>query len=170
MKTIPHSPQDFENQHIFGSPSKTIPYTPEDLLDHHGIAAVITNEKGEILMQDHVKYSFWTLPVGKVHPSQTIEEGLAQELFEECNITIEKWKEIAAKEYQYTRNGKKVRVSAHVFAILQFSGEIKNKEPHKHKEQLFLSLEKIKQLPHVSDITLLYLESIGIKRQKDLSS
>ncbi|MBI5072224.1 NUDIX domain-containing protein [Candidatus Woesearchaeota archaeon] len=150
--------------------SETIPYTPEDLLDHHGIAAVITNEKGEILMQDHVKYKFWTLPVGKVHPSQTVEEGLAQELFEECNIVIEKWKEIATREYDYIRNGKNVAVSAHVFVILQYSGDIKNKEPHKHKEQLFLSLDKIKELPCVSDITLLYLESIGIKRKKKLSS
>lgn len=148
---------------------KTIPYTPEDLVDHHGIAAVITNEKGEILMQDHVKYGFWTLPVGKVRPSQTVEEGLAQELFEECDIVIEKWKEIATTEYQYLRNGKNVTISAHVFVILQYSGEIKNKEPHKHKEQLFLSLDKIKQLPHVSDITLLYLESIGITRKKILS-
>lgn len=163
-------PEELVDHHCFGSPLKTVSYTPEDLVDHQGIAAVITNEKGEILMQNHVKYGFWTLPVGKVHSSQTVEEGLAQELFEECNIVIEKWKEIATKEYQYIRNGKNITVSAHVFAILQYSGEIKNKEPHKHTEQLFLSLDKIKKLPHLSDITLLYLESIGITRKKILSN
>jgi hypothetical protein len=53
-----------------------INYNKEDILDHHGIAAVIKNAEGEILMQEHVKYGFWTIPVGKVKEDQDVIEGL----------------------------------------------------------------------------------------------
>lgn len=52
-----------------------IPYTPEDIVNHHAVAAIIKNAAGEILMQEHVKYGFWTLPVGKVKDGQGIKEG-----------------------------------------------------------------------------------------------
>ena len=146
--------------------SHPIPYTSEDILNHHGIGAVITNEKGEILMQDHVKYSFWTIPIGKTKQGQNLQEALKEELFEECNIVIKQWKEIATKEYDYMRNGKEVHVLGHVFAILSYTGKIENKEPYKHKTQLFMSIEKIQQLPKISDLTLLWLESESIKREK----
>ncbi|MEK6921121.1 MAG: NUDIX domain-containing protein, partial [Nanoarchaeota archaeon] len=143
-----------------------IPYNAEDLQHHDALGAVIQNKDGEILMQEHVKYGFWTLPVGKVKEGQHIADALREELFEECDLVAERWKEIAAKDYDYIRDGKDVKVSGHVFEILVYSGTIKNKEPHKHTKQIFLSLGKIKQLPHVSDLTLLYLETIGIAREK----
>lgn len=137
-----------------------INYSPDDLTDHHAIGAVITNQKGEILMQKHVKYGFWTIPVGKVKQGQGVEEGLKQELFEECDIVLEKWKEIAQKECFYIRNGKKVAVLLHVFSVLNYSGIIKNKEPDKHTTQVFMSREEIEKLPSLSDATQLYLQEV----------
>ena len=147
---------------------RTIPYTSEDLLHHHAIAAIIQNEQGEILMQEHVKYGFWTIPIGKVKQGQQIEEALREELFEECDVHVEKWKEIVAKDYHYVRNEKPVTVSGHLFEIFAYNGIVKNKEPDKHLVQVFLSLEKIKQLPHLSDMTLLFLETRGIHRAKSI--
>ncbi|MEK6922015.1 MAG: hypothetical protein AABX82_09050 [Nanoarchaeota archaeon] len=68
----------------------------------------------------------------------------------------------------YLRNGTQVKVSGHLFGILSYTGTIKNKEPDKHTQQVFLSLEKIQKLPHLSDFTLLYLETIGIHRAKNI--
>ena len=147
---------------------RTIPYTSEDLLHHHAIAAIIQNKQGEILMQEHVKYGFWTIPIGKVKQGQQIEEALQEELFEECDVQVEKWKEIVAKDYHYIRNEKPVTVSGHLFEIFAYNGIVKNKEPDKHLVQVFLSLEKIKQLPHLSDMTLLFLETRGIHRAKSI--
>lgn len=143
---------------------KKIKYNSEDILNHHGIAAVIKNEQNEILMQKHNKYGFWTIPVGKVKTRQSVEEGLIQEISEECNIVIEEFKELKKKEYFYNRDGKDVEVIQHLFYILKYSGEMKNKEPHKHKLQKFLSIEKIKKLPYLSDCTILYLETLDFKR------
>lgn len=143
-------------------------YNPEDIVSHDGIAAVIKNSKGEILMQEHAKYGFWTIPVGKVKQGQSIEEALKEEIFEECNITITECQEVLIRAYNYERNGNHVSVKAHLFEILKYSGEIKNNEPHKHSKQLFIDLGQIKKLPYLSDLTLLYLETIGIKRKAHL--
>ncbi|MBI4447378.1 NUDIX hydrolase [Candidatus Woesearchaeota archaeon] len=145
-----------------------IGYNAEDIVDHQGVAVVLKNKKGEVLMQQHVKYGFWTIPVGKVKDWQSVEEGLKEEIFEECNITVEEFKEITTKEYAYNRNGNKVKVFAHLFEVDRWSGRMKNKEPKKHKIQIFMPLNKIKKLPYLSDLTLLYLETVGLKRKARL--
>lgn len=141
-----------------------VKYTPEDLEDHETIGAVIKDTKDRILMQEHVKYGFWTIPIGKAKPGQTMKDALKEELFEECNITIKDFKEIAQRKYVYNRNGKKVKVFSHIYEIIEYSGTIENKEPHNHTHQEFKELEEIKNLPHLSDSTLLYLETLGHKR------
>lgn len=140
-----------------------IKYTPEDLESHDGIAAIIKNPEGKVLLQEHVKYGFWTIPVGKVKKGQSIQDALKEEILEECNITIEDYKEITIRNYHYKRNGNMVNVRAHLFEIIRYSGKIKNNEPHKHKQQVFMNLSKVKKLPHLSDLTLLYLKTSGIQ-------
>lgn len=142
-----------------------IPYTHEDILNHHSVAAIIKNDSGEILMQEHVKYGFWTLPVGKVKDGQSLNEGIEEEMLEECNLQLEEYKELVVKDYIYEREGKDVNVTSHIFEVSKYSGEMKNMEPHKQRQQLFLSLENIKKLPYISDMTQLYLEQLGYKRE-----
>lgn len=124
-----------------------INYNQEDILDHHGIAAVIKNAEGEILMQKHVKYGFWTIPVGKVKDGQDVIEGLKQEIREECNLEVEEWKELVEKDYFYERDGHDVKVISHLFEITKYSGELENMEPAKHREQKFCHLKKLKISP-----------------------
>lgn len=145
-----------------------IKYTKEDLLDHHAVSAVIKNSDSEILMQDHVKYGFWTIPIGKAKQGQDPIEGIKEEVLEECNLVIEDLKEIAFKEMEYERNGKKIKAFTHVYEVLTYSGELKNNEPEKHNEQKFISLEEIKKIPYLSDSTIFFLESLGFKREAKL--
>jgi len=84
-----------------------INYTEEDLEDHNGMGAVIKDDKGQILVQEHVKYGFWTLPVGKAKKDSDVKEGLKKELLEECGINAVKFREIAKRDYYYTRNKRK---------------------------------------------------------------
>jgi len=147
---------------------KKIKYTEEDIFDHDGIVAVIKDNKKEILMQEHIKYGFWTIPVGKVKKGQSIEEGLKEEMLEECNIIIEESRELKTKRYTYKRNSKKVKVQVHIFEILKYRGRIINNEPHKHKQQKFISIDEIKKLSYLSDVTLLYLKIIGFERKAHL--
>ena len=116
-------------------------------------------------MQEHVKYGFWTIPVGKVKEGQDIAEGLRKEILEECNLQVQTYNQIDEKVLPYERNGVMVTVISHLFEILTYSGEMKNMEPGKHRQQVFLSIEEIKKLTYLSDMTLLFLEQIGFKRK-----
>jgi len=145
-----------------------INYTEEDLEDHNGMGAVIKDDKGQILVQEHVKYGFWTLPVGKAKKDSDVKEGLKKELLEECGINAVKFREIAKRDYYYTRNKRKVLVMVHLFEIEKYEGIIENREPEKHRKQLFMGLKEIVKLPYLSDITLFYLETLGIKRKAKL--
>ena len=146
-----------------------VKYTGDDLEDHDATGAVIKDDQGRVLMQEHVKYGFWTIPVGKAKKEQHVEEALVEELFEECDITVIDFREIVKREYVYERDGKNVRLISHIYEIDNYSGTIKNKEPHKHSRQLFLSLEEVKKLDYLSDATLLYLEHLGYRRDARLS-
>lgn len=141
-----------------------VTYTKEDLLDHHAVARVIKDKLGRVLMQEHVKFGFWTIPIGKASNNQTPVEGVTMEIFEECNLKIKELKEIAHKEMVYERDGRNVKVSTHIFEVLDYSGKLENKEPHKHKQQKFVSVEEIKDIPYLSDSTVMFLETLGIKR------
>lgn len=145
-----------------------INYKKEDLVDHHGICAVIKDEEGKILMQHHAKFDFWTIPVGKVKSGQSVEDGLKEEILEECDLIVEEMVELVSRNYEYEREGNKVNVFSHLFEVTKYSGQMKNKEPEKHYEQKFMDLEEIKKLPYLSDLSLLYLEQLGFVRPPKL--
>ena len=140
-------------------------YNKEDLEDHEAIAAVIKNNKGEILMLDHVKYGFWTIVIGKAKHGQDSEGGMKQEVFEEVGIIVLGCKRVSRREVDYIRNEKKVKVIANIFEITKYSGKIENKEPEKHRKIEFMDIEKIKKLPYLSNDTIKYLEILGFKRE-----
>jgi len=143
----------------------SINYNDEDLTDHDDIAAVIKNDKGEVLMQEHVKYGFWTIPVGKVKEGQSIIDGLKQEVYEECDLEVTEHLEVISKNYSYQRNNHTVKVASHLFEITKYRGEMKNMEPTKHNQQVFKPIQEIEKLPYLSDLTLLYLSTMGIDRE-----
>lgn len=145
-----------------------INYTEEDLANHHAIGVVIRNEDGHVLMQNHVKFGFWTIPIGKAKPDQTPIEAAKEEILEECNLVIDDLNEISSERKDYLRDGILVDVITHLYEVLAHSGEMKNNEPHKHTEQKFLPIEEIKNLYYISDATLAFLKSIGFERESKL--
>ncbi len=112
-----------------------------------------------------VKYGFLTIPLGKAKPGQLVPDALKEELFEECNIKVKDFKEISVKNYNYIREGHKVKLRGTLFEVTAYTGTIKNKEPNKHRTQEFVDLETIKKAPFLSDMTLQYLEFLGFKRK-----
>jgi ADP-ribose pyrophosphatase YjhB (NUDIX family) len=140
---------------------RTYKYTQEDIEDHAGIAAVIKDKEGKILVQKHVKLGFWTIPVGKVAHGQSIIDGLKQELKEECNIDVIEYKELMVRKYKYDRGVRVVTVTSHLFEVTKYKGTVKNNEPHKHSQQVFMSIQDIKKKTYISDATKLYFEYLS---------
>lgn len=63
------------------------------------VAAVITNERGEVLLLDHVlrPYSNWGIPGGFVKASEQPEHAIKREIREETGLELENVKMVAAR-------------------------------------------------------------------------
>lgn len=53
-----------------------------------GVTAVVTNDKGEVLLVRHTYRKGWFLPGGGVKRGESIEQALRRELFEEVGIKL----------------------------------------------------------------------------------
>ena len=138
----------------------TSKYNDEDLQDHDGIAAIIVDKQGRLLVQDHIKYDFWTVPVGKVKHHETVEEGLLTEMKEELNIKPTKYHELFSTKKTYDRDGIPVTVNQHVFFITAYEGTIRNNEPEKHRSIKWMSVSELNKQEKLSDATKNYLEYV----------
>lgn len=118
-------------------------YNEEDLTDHHGVGVVLLNEDMEILMLDHVKLNTEVFPVGKVKKGESVFEGMCNELFEETNLKINSAYEVVEFVLDIIRNGKKITQTNHIFICRDYSGNIKNKEPKKHRDVYFIPFEEM---------------------------
>lgn len=142
-------------------------------IDIHSVGGVILNNRDEILLQYHIKYDCWTIPMGKVENGLDIIETLRKEFKEELDINVEECEEIISKKYIYDninpkdwtfeKSGKTFVVMFHLFMINKWNGEIKNKEPHKHSEMRFCDIDRVRTIGARSDALNLYLEYIENK-------
>lgn len=144
-----------------GEPSAVGVYKKEDLYRHqNGIAAVVRDEDGKILVQSHVKFGFWTIPVGKCKEGQSHVEALKEELQEEAGISVKSYKKIGNMPQHYIRWGFPVDLDVAIFEVTEYGGEVSNKEPEKHSQQLFLDPNEIRSKGSLSDCTRYVLNLI----------
>lgn len=134
-------------------------FTKEDVEVNDSIWAIITNEKWELLIQDHIKLNSFTIPIWKVKKWQSIEDALKEELFEELWITILKYEKILEKYKVFDFNWVQKWINMHFYKILNYTWTITNNEPYKHKSIEFMSLETIKKLSKISEATKILLEN-----------
>ncbi len=139
-----------------------VAFTPEDLIDHDAVAAVFRDSSGSVLALRHLKWGFWSLPVGKAHPGQTPFDGLVEEMKEELGVTVTSAKRIASAVVQYQED-RDVRLRFHVFEVDSYEGTVRNLEPAKHAELAYLAPSELSLKEALSDATLLFLESQGLE-------
>lgn len=136
---------------------REIPYNQEDLQSHRGVAAVIKNKQGKVLVQDHIKYGFWTIPIGKVKQDETVAEGLKTEMKEELDIEVGEFKVLGIFPSTYMRKGKEVTVIQYLIEVLTYNGKIINNEPQKHRCLKWMDLQELKTCKATSDAVKNYL-------------
>lgn len=62
-------------------------YIGKDLLIIPSVAALIRNEKGEVLLVKKRGLDLWGFPAGAIEPNETVEQAMKREIFEETGIT-----------------------------------------------------------------------------------
>ena len=138
---------------------ENIQYTKRDLENHKGIGCIIWNKnKTKILMMDHVKFNFWTIPVGKSDIGDSLDKTIKKEMKEELNIKVIKYKTLVEWIAKYKRKSKLVKIHAFVLDIKKYNGVIKNNEPKKHRSIKWMTVDEIRGLSKVSDMTRKFLE------------
>lgn len=127
-----------------------------------GAAAIIENQKGEILLQRRVDDNNWGLPGGCQEINESFEETIIREVKEETNLNVseEDLKVISvvsgpSRRYTYP-NGDKVISNTVLYHITNFSGEIKwNRES---KELKYFSLNNLPDNQHDPDLIESYIK------------
>lgn len=99
-----------------------------------GAGCLIRNEKGEYLIQDHVKHNLLTCPLGWVEAGEHAQSAIVRELWEELGISA------IVRYYGSEEVNIKGEWTEHtLFNLESYSGEIMNKEPHKHRSLTWMS-------------------------------
>ena len=118
-------------------------------------AVIIRNAEGKILVQDHVKHNFLTMPIGGVEPGESHRTAIIRELQEELGIEKAAFTTILTGDIKCGDQW----VDTHIFEVAIYHGEIINKEPHKHRSLMWYSKEE-----------LLALRSVGVRISSTLEA
>ena len=122
------------------------------------VAMVVANTEAKIVVLWHNKLQKWSLPVGKVETHQSFEEALKQEAREELGVEVTEHERLGVFEHVYQREGQHVKIESCLFRVLSYKGDVRNNEPHKHRELRFVTLAELKRLTPVADTILDFLK------------
>ncbi|MDO8241031.1 MAG: NUDIX hydrolase [Candidatus Moranbacteria bacterium] len=88
---------------------------------HRSVAAIIKNEKDEILMLDRKNFPFgWACPAGHVEEGEEPEEAMVREVQEETGLDVTKFKLILHEFLDW--NECKRGVKGHDFFVYEITG------------------------------------------------
>jgi 8-oxo-dGTP pyrophosphatase MutT (NUDIX family) len=83
-----------------------------DLLQIPGVAAVIHNQAGRVLLQQNTGDQTWGLPAGSIEPGETPAQAIVREVWEETNLKVKPAQILGVfggKNFRYTyANGDRV--------------------------------------------------------------
>lgn len=88
---------------------------------HRSVAAIIKNEKNEILMLDRKNFPFgWACPAGHVEEDEEPEEAMKREVQEETGLNVKKYKLVVHEflEWNECKRGER----GHDFFVYEVSG------------------------------------------------
>jgi ADP-ribose pyrophosphatase YjhB (NUDIX family) len=119
-----------------------IQYTKGDLEDYTAIGAIFIKDK-KILMMDHVKFNFWTVPIGKAEKNETVIQALKKEMKEELNINVLKFKLITIWKKTFINAGKRIKTENYLYLVENYSGTMRNNEPKKHRSIKYMTIDEI---------------------------
>lgn len=134
-----------------------------------GAAAIIVNDKGQILLQSRADRDRWGLPGGCQELGERFQETVIREIKEETNLDVlEEDLELLelvsgpSRRNNYP-NGDVVINNTALYCVKKYSGELKwNPES---KEMKFFDLDNLPQNQHDPDLIEIYIRSLKKKHK-----
>lgn len=141
-------------------------FNDEDKVDHRTVALLATCNK-KWLLSINLKHHMLTLPIGKVHPNESLLEGLYREMQEELGIRLKEiyrpsdiiLKTRFTKTYDFT--GTPVDVETFVFHVNSYErcangiwGVAENKEPEKCGGLMWVNRDDIRRIAESTGLML----------------
>ena len=155
---------------LTGYPASEHPqFNDEDKVDHRTVALLATHDE-KWLLSINLKHHMLTLPIGKVHPNESLWQGLCREMQEELGIKLEHiyrgsqpntttLKTKFKKTYDF--DGTPVNIETFVFHIdrdICFSDGIwllaKNHEPEKCGGLMWVNRDDIRRIAESTGLML----------------
>lgn len=135
-----------------------------------GAAAIIINEKGQILLQNRADRDKWGLPSGCQELGERFQDTVIREVKEETNLDVlEEDLELidivsgASRRNDYP-NGDVVINNTALYCIKKYSGELK--WDSESKEMRFFDLDNLPENQHDPDLIEIYKKNSNKKQNK----
>jgi 8-oxo-dGTP pyrophosphatase MutT (NUDIX family) len=126
----------------------------------NAVALLVPDHEGRLLVLWHVKYRFWTVPLGKIEPGEAGVSAAHREAFEELGIIPEQvelletvYKPLAVDDYS--------DITIALCRVTSYSGTIANREPDKHHQFRFMHPCEFDSLKPISFPTRVIAERFG---------
>jgi 8-oxo-dGTP pyrophosphatase MutT (NUDIX family) len=103
----------------------------------NAVALLVTDAEGRMLVLWHVKYRFWTVPLGKIEPGEAGISAAEREAFEELGI-VSKRVELLDTVYKPVATDDYSDITIALCHVTSYSGAIANREPDKHDQFRFM--------------------------------
>ena len=132
-----------------------------------GAAAIIVNEKGQILLQSRADNDRWGLPGGCQELGEKFEDTIIREVKEETNldVTEDNLELIAIVSGNSSRNeypnGDVVINNTALYCVKNYSGELK--WDSEFKEMTFFDLDNLPVNQNDPDLIEIYIKSLNKK-------
>ncbi len=149
--------------------SDEVSFTDEDLCDHVALAVVLKDASGSVLSMWHIKWGFWTIPLGKAHVGQAPEDGVIEEMREELGIEVRSMTKLSSTVIEYQRPSGSIRTLFNLYEVTEYDGKVNNLEPAKHAKLAFRPVRSLANEESLSDGTLLLLEHEGVYTPRYIS-
>lgn len=145
-----------------------VDFDKRDLEDHIAVGAYILNDKNELLVLEHVKWGWWSVPVGKGEDGETAEQAFRREVEEELGLTDYKMSKVYEQRIRYNHAGQEVTDLLVGYELSGIVGEPRNLEPEKHRNFGYLPVSEVISKPALSDQLILYLNHKGFEHHHQL--
>lgn len=125
-----------------------------------GTGAVILNDEGQVLLvlrKKDPEIHKWSIPGGKVDPFETLEHTVVREVEEETGLIVEVEHLLCTDETIQPEQDR--HLLSLIYKARYTGGEPQNREPQKHAEIRWFSLN---ELPPKTDIATFSREALSL--------